>query len=55
MRLLKCLLCEDELDIISELGAQKQVKCKGCGFTSSLTEHSKEPEVFIRAKRSETG
>lgn len=47
MKLLHCLLCEGELDIIGEEGYRKIVKCKKCGFNSGETKHKKEPEVVV--------
>lgn len=54
MKLLQCLFCEGELDIIGEEGYLKKVKCKDCGFTSSnkYSERpsKKEPEILIKRK-----
>lgn len=43
---LNCLLCEGELDIVSEKGFRKKVKCKSCGFSSAEEKEVKMPEVI---------
>lgn len=45
MKFLQCIFCKGELEIVSDKGIQKKVKCLGCGFTNSP--ETKEPEVFV--------
>lgn len=50
MKLLKCKLCKNEVDIIGgERSVNKKIKCKKCGFSN--IEEKKEPEVMIIRKR----
>ena len=49
MKILGCLLCEGELDIISESGHIKRVQCQECGYTS--LEENKGPEITIIKRR----
>lgn len=49
MKILNCLFCSGELDIIGEEGYHKKVRCRECGFESEKPLTKKEPEVlFIR-------
>ncbi len=49
MKILKCKICNGEIDIIgNEKAVNKKVKCRRCGF-SNLNE--KEPEIFVIRKR----
>lgn len=50
MKLLKCKVCNGEIDIIgNERAVNKKTKCHKCGF--STDNEKKEPEVFIIKKR----
>ncbi len=51
MKILECDICQGELDIISEEGITKQVRCRDCGFTSGKEKAKRtfnQPEVVIR-------
>lgn len=48
MKLLQCLICNGELDIVGEEGYFKKVKCQVCDFSSSGKPEKKEPEVITR-------
>lgn len=48
MKILQCLVCSGEIDIVSDEGFIKKVQCRDCGFTSSNKPETKEPEVFRR-------
>jgi hypothetical protein len=51
MKLLACVMCDGELDIVSsDRSVNKKVKCKSCGFTNS-DNISKGPEVIIVRRR----
>lgn len=52
MKILHCLICDGELEVVGENGYHKAIKCNDCGFTSGKSNVvSKEPEVvFIRNK-----
>lgn len=51
MKLLECLVCGGEVDIIgNEYQVHKKVKCKKCGFTNTKKE-AKKPDVIIIKKR----
>ncbi len=53
MKILECDICQGELDITSEEGISKFVKCRDCGFTSGKDKLKKipnQPEVVIRRK-----
>ncbi len=50
MKILQCLVCAGEIDIVSDEGFVKKVKCLSCGFTSSEKPETKDPEIItIRA------
>lgn len=50
MKLLKCLLCKGEIDVIgNERATNKKVKCQSCGFSNQ--EEKPQPEVMILRKR----
>lgn len=52
MKLLKCKICDGEMDIVgNERAINKKVKCQQCGF-NNLDAVKKEPEVFVVRKRS---
>lgn len=49
MKILNCLFCEGELDVVGEEGYRKKVLCRDCGYQSDNIVAKKEPEVmFIR-------
>ena len=50
MKILKCIICYGEVDIIE---STKGVKCKKCGFTNIKEE--KEPEIIIIKKKPISG
>ena len=53
MKLLMCLLCDYEVDIIgNEFGVNKKVKCLNpkCGFSNDI--EKRQPEIIIMRKRS---
>ena len=51
MKLLRCIICEGEVDLLSDDRLiEKKIKCRKCGFTN---DHApREPEVVIIRKRS---
>ncbi len=49
MKILQCMFCKGELDLIQDKGIQKKVKCNSCGYTNNET--PKEPEVFVIRRR----
>jgi hypothetical protein len=53
MKLLMCLYCGSELDILNPHDGNytKKVKCRGCDFTSS-EKRDKQPEITIIKRRS---
>lgn len=54
MKLLRCLLCRGELDIIDEdFFVNKKVKCRDCGFNNKNVD-KKSPEITIIRKRPST-
>lgn len=51
MKLLKCLLCRGEMDIIGdEYAINKKVKCLKCGYTNAQEEKIV-PEILTLRKR----
>jgi len=51
MKILKCRVCDGEVDIIgNHRSVSKKIKCKKCKFTN-VEEKSKEPEVVIIRKK----
>lgn len=44
MKILQCMFCKGELEIIQDHGFNKKVKCLDCGYSNLET---KEPEVLI--------
>lgn len=51
MKLLQCLICNGELDIVGEEGYVKKVKCQSCFFESSENKsEKKEPEIIIKRR-----
>lgn len=49
MKLLKCIICNGEIDIIgNERAVSKKTKCRKCGLTSY--EEKMAPEVIIRRR-----
>jgi hypothetical protein len=54
MKILKCKLCRGECDVINyERSINKQIRCRGCGYTNEIAHNSsiKEPEVVVIRKR----
>ena len=50
MKILKCIICKGEADIIeSDKSINKKIKCKKCGFTNHI--ETKEPEIIVIRKR----
>lgn len=52
MKILKCIICGGEVEIIENIFnniINKKIKCLDCGF---INESNKEPEIFIIRKRS---
>ena len=50
MKILQCMYCKGELEILLDKGFTKKVKCLSCGFTNSAAE-PKEPEVVVIRRR----
>lgn len=51
MKLLKCKLCNGEVDIIGgDHAINKKIKCQKCGFTNEATP-TKGPEVIVMRRR----
>jgi len=51
MKLLSCIICDGEVDIINnDYNVNKKVKCRSCGF-SNFESQQKAPEVLIIRKR----
>lgn len=51
MKLLKCKLCQGEVDIIGgEHAVNKKIKCTKCGFTNESVQ-PKGPEVIIMRRK----
>jgi hypothetical protein len=55
MKLLKCLLCREEMEIVgNERSVNKKVRCLGCGYTNVgeiVSDSRRGPEVVIMHKR----
>jgi hypothetical protein len=52
MKLLKCLLCRGEMDVVNhERSINKHVKCRECGFSNETEQNRKGPEVVIIRRR----
>jgi len=52
MKILKCIICGGEVDILEYNGSiNKKIKCRCCGFNNLQTQKKKEPEVVIIRKR----
>jgi len=48
MKLLKCVLCEGEIEIIGNFDSVvKKLKCLDCGF-QNFKEHKKEPVIVYK-------
>ena len=53
MKILKCIICGGEVDIInSDRSSNKKIKCKKCGFSNHA--ETKEPEIIVLRKRTFT-
>jgi len=51
MKLLKCKICNGEVDIVGgEYSVNKKIKCRKCKF-SNLNDANKSPEILIIKKR----
>lgn len=47
MKILKCILCSGEVDIISgDFSVNKKIKCQKCGFDGEL-KNKQATEVFV--------
>jgi DNA-directed RNA polymerase subunit RPC12/RpoP len=52
MKILKCVICGGEVDIINDdRSINKKIKCRKCGFTNFSAKENKEPEIFVIKKR----
>jgi hypothetical protein len=52
MKLLKCKICNGEMDIVgNEHAINKKVKCRQCSFSNENEHERKSPEVVILRKR----
>lgn len=52
MKLLKCRVCDGEMEIVgNERAINKKVKCLKCGFTNANEAVRKEPEIVVLKKR----
>jgi hypothetical protein len=52
MKLLHCLFCRGEIDIIGgERAINKKIRCRECGYSNLETHDKKMPEVVIIRKR----
>jgi hypothetical protein len=52
MKLLKCILCSGEIEIIgNEKGVCKKVQCLNCGFNNEHDFKTKQPEIIFLKKR----
>jgi len=50
MKILKCIICKGEVDIIgSDKSVIKKIKCRKCEFTNHI--ETKEPEIIVIRKR----
>jgi len=49
MKILQCMYCKGELEIIQDKGFIKKTKCVSCNFTNNT--EPKEPEVMIIRRR----
>jgi len=57
MKLLKCIICDNEIILVdpTDRSINRKIKCKKCGFTNYLAhsdQQKKEPEIIIIRKRS---
>lgn len=50
MKILRCLSCKGELDVIGDDGIRKIVKCRDCNFTSGNVRR-RDPEVLVIKRR----
>jgi DNA-directed RNA polymerase subunit RPC12/RpoP len=52
MKLLKCLICAGEVDVVgNERNINKKIRCRQCGFNNVDEPAKKEPEVLIIRRR----
>ena len=53
MKILKCIICQGEIDIVldGDRSINKKVRCKKCGFSNSNVKETKEPEIVIIKRR----
>lgn len=52
MKILKCIICGGEVDILEyNDSVNKKIKCCCCGFTNSTSLKKKEPEIVIIRKK----
>lgn len=47
MKLLSCLVCEGEVDIIGQEGYCLRIKCQKCGYTSAPSNRPKKKEIKL--------
>lgn len=52
MKILQCMYCKGELDVLQDKGVIKKIKCTNCGFSNNP--EPKEPEVLIIRRRTST-
>ncbi len=51
MKLLRCIICRGEVDIIDDSTTVKKIKCKSCGFSNGEVSANKAPEILVIRKR----
>lgn len=54
MKILCCVFCRGELEIVGGMGQLKKVKCLKCGFTNA-EQKQQSPEVFVIRKKVNNG
>lgn len=48
----KCIICEGEVIILSDLNSTKIVECLDCGFSNQEKKKQKvEPEIYVIKRR----
>lgn len=57
MKLLRCMFCRGEVDIVGgERSVNKKVKCRQCGYSNEQQEQPRKmPEVVVIRKRNPNG
>lgn len=52
MKLLRCLLCRGEVDVVGhDRSINRKTKCRKCGHGSAGTENKPAPEVIVMRRR----